>query len=235
MRASSNAPAASRDAVLYWPSSSRGVVDDPDPATAPAAGRLERNRIADLVGHRARLAGVGDRPVAARDRRHAAVLGRLARAGLVAHQRDVLGLGTDERAGRRPRPRTRSPRARRGSRSPGAPPRPRCSWPPRRSRSCRGRTCPAGGGPTSTAASAMRTCGASESAVLYTATASIPRSWAARMIRTAISPRLATRTRFIRRRRPPRRAGRQTRRPRCRRGTSTGCRPSRPRPPGSSS
>src|SRR5262245_51616279 len=46
-----------------------------------------------------------------------------------------------------------------------------------------------------TARSARRTCRASSSAVEYTATASIPSSWSARMTRTAISPRFATRTR----------------------------------------
>src|ERR1700749_3763347 len=46
-----------------------------------------------------------------------------------------------------------------------------------------------------TARSARRTCSASSSAVEYTATASMPSSWSARMTRTAISPRFATRTR----------------------------------------
>ena len=46
-----------------------------------------------------------------------------------------------------------------------------------------------------TARSASRTCSASSSAVEYTATASMPSSWSARMTRTAISPRFATRTR----------------------------------------
>src|SRR3981081_3023347 len=44
------------------------------------------------------------------------------------------------------------------------------------------------------ASSARRTCSASRSASLYTATAAMPRSRQARMTRTAISPRLATRT-----------------------------------------
>src|SRR5215207_1849057 len=47
-----------------------------------------------------------------------------------------------------------------------------------------------------TARSAMRTCSACSSAVEYTATASTSSSWSARMMRTAISPRLATRTRL---------------------------------------
>ena len=46
-----------------------------------------------------------------------------------------------------------------------------------------------------TAWSAMRTWAASASAVEYTATASIPSSCNARITRTAISPRFATRTR----------------------------------------
>src|SRR6186997_2997854 len=46
-----------------------------------------------------------------------------------------------------------------------------------------------------TAWSARRTCSASLSAVEYTATASTPSSWSARITRTAISPRFATRTR----------------------------------------
>src|SRR3954453_20733341 len=46
-----------------------------------------------------------------------------------------------------------------------------------------------------TARSASRVCSAPASAVEYTATASIPSSCSARMTRTAISPRFATRTR----------------------------------------
>src|SRR2546421_10532486 len=42
-----------------------------------------------------------------------------------------------------------------------------------------------------TASSARRTCSAAESAVEKTATVLMPISWQARMIRTAISPRLA--------------------------------------------
>src|SRR5437868_2961991 len=51
-----------------------------------------------------------------------------------------------------------------------------------------------------TARSASRTCSASSSAVEYTATASMPSSCSARMTRTAISPRFATRTRVNTRR-----------------------------------
>src|SRR5437588_7746992 len=47
-----------------------------------------------------------------------------------------------------------------------------------------------------TARSAIRTCSASSSAVEYTATASTSSSCSARITRTAISPRLATRTRL---------------------------------------
>src|SRR5205814_6677121 len=47
-----------------------------------------------------------------------------------------------------------------------------------------------------TAWSARRTCIASLSAVEYTATASTPSSCSARITRTAISPRFATRTRL---------------------------------------
>src|SRR5437867_11400959 len=46
-----------------------------------------------------------------------------------------------------------------------------------------------------TARSASRVCSVPASAVEYTATASIPSSCSARMTRTAISPRVATRTR----------------------------------------
>src|SRR2546421_12965817 len=46
-----------------------------------------------------------------------------------------------------------------------------------------------------TARSARRVCSAPASAVEYTATASIPSSCSARITRTAISPRFATRTR----------------------------------------
>src|SRR5687767_13769216 len=49
-----------------------------------------------------------------------------------------------------------------------------------------------------TARSAIRTCSAAASASEYTATLSRPASRHARMIRTAISPRLAISTRFIR-------------------------------------
>src|SRR5438309_470705 len=54
----------------------------------------------------------------------------------------------------------------------------------------------AGGGPIGTATWAARTWGESRSASEYTATASAPSSWQARMIRRAISPRLATSTRL---------------------------------------
>src|SRR3954471_1771999 len=47
-----------------------------------------------------------------------------------------------------------------------------------------------------TAWSARSTQSPSRSAVEYTATASIPRSWHARTMRTAHSPRLAIKTRF---------------------------------------
>src|SRR5438105_1941966 len=47
-----------------------------------------------------------------------------------------------------------------------------------------------------TARSARRTCSAASSAVEYTATASMPSSCSARITRTAISPRFATRTRL---------------------------------------
>src|ERR1041385_2331922 len=53
----------------------------------------------------------------------------------------------------------------------------------------------AGRGPIRTERSASRTWSAFSSAVEYTATASIPSSCSARITRTAISPRLATRTR----------------------------------------
>src|SRR5213083_714507 len=56
----------------------------------------------------------------------------------------------------------------------------------------------AGGAPRATAESAARTWGASRSASEYTATASSPSSWQARITRRAISPRLATRTREMR-------------------------------------
>src|SRR5688572_21668786 len=52
----------------------------------------------------------------------------------------------------------------------------------------------AGPGPSTNASSAKATCKASRSASEYTATASIPSSRSVRMTRTAISPRLATRT-----------------------------------------
>src|SRR5512134_3721445 len=48
------------------------------------------------------------------------------------------------------------------------------------------------------ARSAERTCSAARSASEYTATVSMPRSRQVRITRTAISPRLATRTRRIR-------------------------------------
>src|SRR5512138_3342457 len=51
-----------------------------------------------------------------------------------------------------------------------------------------------GAGPSKYASSAYRTCNALRSASEYTATVSIPSSRQARMMRTAISPRLATRT-----------------------------------------
>src|SRR2546425_2694387 len=54
----------------------------------------------------------------------------------------------------------------------------------------------AGPGPMGTAMCAARTWGESRSGSEYTATASSPSSWQARMIRRAISPRLATRTRL---------------------------------------
>src|SRR5439155_597104 len=53
----------------------------------------------------------------------------------------------------------------------------------------------AGGAPIGTARWAARTWGESRSASEYTATDSSPSSWQARMMRSAISPRFATRTR----------------------------------------
>jgi len=52
-----------------------------------------------------------------------------------------------------------------------------------------------GGGPMQSDWSAKRTCSDIASAVEWTATVSIPNSRAARMIRSAISPRLAMRMR----------------------------------------
>src|SRR5205085_4080648 len=51
----------------------------------------------------------------------------------------------------------------------------------------------AGGGPMQTLSSARRTCMASSSAVEWTATVAIPNSFAARRMRSAISPRFAIR------------------------------------------
>src|SRR4051812_47928878 len=54
--------------------------------------------------------------------------------------------------------------------------------------------CAAGAGPSATASSARRTCGASASASEWTVIARMPRRRSVAMTRTAISPRLATRT-----------------------------------------
>ena len=70
----------------------------------PAAARrgLDDDGIADALGRLARLLLVLHRPRAAGDDRHAVFDHQLAGLRLVAHQRDALRRGTDEREPRRP-------------------------------------------------------------------------------------------------------------------------------------
>ena len=99
------------------------VARDADAAPASAAGRLERDREADLLGHRRGLLHRPPaRPIPGSSARRPH--GDLPRAGLVAHEVDVVAVGpTNE--GPPPRPPWRTSRARRGTRSPdGPPPRP---------------------------------------------------------------------------------------------------------------
>ena len=65
---------------------------------APAAtgGGLDQNRVADFVGDFRRLAVVGDAAVGARHDRNAQAFGGALGFDLVAHDADMLGLGTDE-------------------------------------------------------------------------------------------------------------------------------------------
>ena len=69
---------------------------DPHAAAAAAGGRLDDDRIADLLGDLERLLLALDRAVAARQDRHAGLLHHPARPRLVAHQADHLRVGTDE-------------------------------------------------------------------------------------------------------------------------------------------
>jgi hypothetical protein len=66
-------------------------------ALAAAAGRgLDHHRIADLVGDLDGLLGVGDLAEVAGHGRHLGLGGRLLALDLVAHGGDRLGVGTDE-------------------------------------------------------------------------------------------------------------------------------------------
>ncbi len=74
----------------------RGVEDLAHATPAAAGGRLDEDRVADLVGDAVRLGDVGHRAVGPRDHRDAGGLHELARGGLVAHGGDHLGGGPDE-------------------------------------------------------------------------------------------------------------------------------------------
>ena len=134
-------------------------------ALAAAAGRrLDHHRIADLVGDLHGLDLVGDHAEMAGHGRDFGGGGRLLGLDLVAHGGDGFGVRPDEHdAGGFAAP-WEKPRARTGSRSRDAPPRPRS--PCRPPRSCRSAdsSWPPRGGPMSTAVSAISTCRASLSA-----------------------------------------------------------------------
>ena len=73
-----------------------GRAHDAHAAAAAAGGRLDDDRIADLLGELERLLLALDRAVAAGQDRHAGLLHHPARARLVAHQPDHLRIGADE-------------------------------------------------------------------------------------------------------------------------------------------
>ena len=114
--------------------SARGMRDAH--ALAAAAGRgLDHHRIADLFGDLHRLLVVLDDAEMARHGRDLGLGGGLLGLDLVAHRGDGLGIRPDEDDAGLGQRHRETPRARRGSRSPDAPP-PRRS-PGRPRRSCR--------------------------------------------------------------------------------------------------
>ena len=70
--------------------------DDADSASAATTGRLQHHRVTDFAGHGDSLLDVGHGIVASRDGGHAGGSRLDTRPRLVAHQRDVVGLGPDE-------------------------------------------------------------------------------------------------------------------------------------------
>ena len=141
-----------------------GVERDAEALAAAAARRLDGDRVADLLrGLPRRLERLHGRGGARHDR-HAGGLHQLARAGLRAHRLDRRGGRADE-ADRPPPPAAaRRPRSRRGSRSPGGPPRRPSARPPRAAGRRRGRTRRPAPGRAGAPRRRAATCSASRSA-----------------------------------------------------------------------
>ena len=85
-----------RDDALVVVTQGGRVVATPDTAPAAARGRLEHDRIADLLGAGERLIQTVQIAGAAGSDRNARFLHRLTRGGLVAHAGDELGIRPDE-------------------------------------------------------------------------------------------------------------------------------------------
>ena len=73
-----------------------GIADDPHAAAAPARRGLQDDRVADLVGHRARLVEILDGALATREDRRAGLLGGQPGLRLVPHEADGAGGRPDE-------------------------------------------------------------------------------------------------------------------------------------------
>ena len=166
---------------------------DAEPLPASAGGRLDRDRVADLLGGSEDVGGARRGSRRSRHDRHARRAHALARGDLGAHRLDRVRRrpDPDEPCGL-DLPRERGVLREEAVARDGSPPRPLAGR-RRRSRSPRRYDSLAGPGPSRYASSAIATCSAARSASEYTATAPIPSSRSVRMTRTAISPRLATR------------------------------------------
>ena len=161
---------------------------------ATAGGRLDHHREADVARRGDRLLRVAHRlGGAARDRARRRTRPGCARGSCRPSPRSPPATGRP-RPARRPGPAGRSRRPRRGSRSPGGSPRRRTAGRPPAARRRPGSSAPAAAGPMPTASSASRTYGSRASASECTATARRPIRCTVRMMRRAISPRLATST-----------------------------------------
>ena len=171
-----------------------GRAGDAQPLPTATGRCLDRDRVADLVGGREHVGGAFGRGRRSRHDRNARVAHARASGDLRAHRLDRVGRRADPDEPRRLDVTRESGVLREeavaGMDRLGA----RLGVPTSMIRSPRRYDSPAGPGPSRKASSAIAAWRAPRSASEYTATVATSSSRSVRMTRTAISPRLATRT-----------------------------------------